>query len=501
MILNTQDYNLLQEFGISEQQVFDQIEIFKKGYGQLSIITPAIVGGGIIKLSEIEERKYADLWKESCQKGLKVTKFVPASGAATRMFKSLFEALDTSKQINSDAEQFINNIEKFAFYEELNRLSLEVYGRSIKQLIDDSQHADIISLLLNSKGLDYAALPKGLLKFHKYNTEIRTPFMEHLREGAMYAKDNDANVNLHFTVSEEHLQSFENHFREVIEDYSSKYNVNYKVEFSTQMSSTNTVAVKLDNTLYRDENNRIVFRPAGHGALINNLNEIYSDVIFLKNIDNLCVDNYSQRTIQSKACLGGLLLHYQNKIFSYLKILDEQSNIEHSIIQEIENFLISELNILIRNISELSQTEKIKLFRTILNRPIRVCGMVKNMGEPGGGPFIVQDSKGVASLQILESSQIDDKNLMKNATHFNPVDLVCAVKNYKGEKFNLLEYVDENTGFISIKSIAGEDVKALELPGLWNGAMSKWNTFFVEVPMITFNPVKTVNDLLRQEHR
>lgn len=261
----------------------------------------------------------------------------------------------------------------------------------------------------------------------------------------------------------------------------------------------------MDNTPFRDKNGNLLFRPGGHGALIENLNDVDADVVFVKNIDNVVPDSFKCSTVIWKKVLAGVLVTLQEKIFGYLNLI-ETGKYSHSQIEEMIHFLQNELCIRKPDIKDLEDAELILYIKSKLLRPIRVCGMVKNVGEPGGGPFLAVNPDGTVSLQVLESSQIDmndpqKKALFEKGTHFNPVDLVCAVKNHKGEKYNLPDYVDKNTGFISHKSKDGRELKALELPGLWNGAMSNWNTVFVEVPISTFNPVKTVNDLLRPEHQ
>ena len=358
--------------------------------------------------------------------------------------------------------------------------------------------------MLAAEGLNYGQLPKGLLLFHNYEDGPRTPMEEHLVEAAMYASSN-GQANVHFTVSHEHLELFKKKVAEKLEKYASQFGVKYNVSFSEQKPSTDTIAANTDNTPFRNADGSLLFRPGGHGALIENLNEIDADIVFIKNIDNVVPDRLKPATVEWKQVIAGVLVTLQAKAFAYLRLLDSGSY-THEQLEEIIRFVQRDLCCRKADIKELEDAELVIYLRKKLNRPMRVCGAVKNVGEPGGGPFLTYNQDGTVSLQILESSQIDTANeeyvrMFNNGTHFNPVDLVCATKDYKGNRFNLPDYVDRSTGFISSKSKNGKELKALELPGLWNGAMSDWNTIFVEVPLETFNPVKTVNDLLREQHQ
>jgi hypothetical protein len=436
---------------------------------------------------------------------------VPASGAASRMFKDLFEfrdsctdknAIDFSK--NEVIADFFKNIRKFAFHKDLDTLLKEQGG--VDRLIVGKEYLLVLNTLLNDEGLSYGTLPKGLLKFHYYAGNIgRTPFEEHLVEGAKYAKSENGNVAIHFTVSPEHLELFEALKEKVIDKYEGLYQVKYTITYSIQKLSTDTIAVNPDNTPFYDEDGTILFRPGGHGALIENLNEIDSDIIFIKNIDNVVPEKRLERTVSIKQALAGLLVETQNKIFSFCEKL--VTNATDDLLEEALHYIEHTLCISGPFFHEDAVfEEKVKEVFNRLNRPLRICGMVKNVGEPGGGPFLVKDSLGFITPQVVESSQVNDADakqveIFNSATHFNPVDLVCGVKDYKGNKFNLKDFVDESTCFISKKSKNGKDLKALELPGLWNGAMAGWNTIFVEVSINTFSPVKTVNDLLREAHQ
>lgn len=506
-MFTTEDLKLFESKGISKIQVENQLDSFQKGFPFLTIIKAAAYEQGISKVSEAEAENLKALWDQYLQGENTILKFVPASGAASRMFKDIFEFADGENTVpTKKAEiQFFEGLKNFAFYDELDKKCIEVLGKNIETLIEEGNFRSVASMLLKKEGLNYGNLPKGLLLFHSYLNEIRTPLQEHLVEGVLYAMNKENQVNIHFTVSKEHRELFENHLNEVKAGYEKLFNSKIQVSFSEQKPSTDTVAGDEHNHPFREEDGSIVFRPGGHGALIENLNDQDADIIFIKNIDNVVPDQLKQATTDYKKIIAGKLVEVQTKIFDYLNKL-EVSLVSDAELKEMLAFNETVLVNLKEEIGKASQTEQIEYLKTKFNRPIRVCGMVKNTGEPGGGPFLTVNSDGTVSTQILESSQIDlsnpaEKEKMMNSSHFNPVDLVCAVKNYKGEKFNLLEYTDPATGFISSKSKNGKELKALELPGLWNGAMSNWNTLFVEVPIETFNPVKTVNDLLRTEHQ
>ena len=505
-MLEEKDKNVLLKKGISEQQINEQLASFKKGFPFLRIEKVATVNVGIERISDDDIRFYLQEWNDYLQQDVDILKFVPASGAASRMFKDLFEFYEADYDApKKDFEiKFFEEIKKFAFYSALNQSCVKNTGKYIDELIATGNYKEIVANLLFEKGLNYGALPKGLLQFHSYGDTVRTPMEENLVEGALYANSATGKVNVHFTVSPEHRLLFEKLLSEKKNDYERKYAVSYDVGFSEQKSSTDTIAADANNEPFR-ENGNLVFRPGGHGALIENLNDRNADIIFIKNIDNVVPDSLKDVTVTYKKLLAGVLVNVQSQIFNYLELL-EAGELTDEELDEIIDFTEEVLNIENDMLDGLDLPEIIDYLYSKLNRPIRVCGMVKNEGEPGGGPFFAENEDGTVSLQILESSQIDtskpsEKELLMQSTHFNPVDLVCAVKSYKGEKFDLTEFVDKNTGFISLKSKNGRELKALELPGLWNGAMSDWNTIFVEVPIQTFNPVKTVNDLLRVEHQ
>ena len=506
-MLNELDLHLLQSKGITPEKLSAQLGSFEKGFPFLKLYAPASVNQGITAIKEADKKKYLNAWDNYLISGHKVIKFVPASGAASRMFKDLFEFLNgNDDEPNNDfINKFFNHISEFAFYDDLNEMCMQNEGADIISLINSGKYKSVIANLLNSKGLNYGRLPKGLLKFHKYESGSRTPLEEHLVEGALYACGKDKIVNIHFTVSPEHRSLFETLVSDVKDKYETQFGVKYNVSFSEQKKSTDTVAVTMNNEPFRSDDGQILFRPGGHGALIENLNELDGDVVFIKNIDNVVPDRLKSDTITYKKLIAGVLANIQIKIFQYLELLNS-GEYTHAQLEGIIRFMRDELCIRNPDLKNLEDADLVIYMKNKLNRPIRVCGMVKNVGEPGGGPFLVFNDDGTISLQILESSQIDKSNdeftkMFKNGTHFNPVDLVCSTKDYLGNKFNLPDFVDEKTGFISYKSKDGKELKALELPGLWNGAMSNWNTIFVEVPLTTFNPVKTVNDLLREQHQ
>ena len=491
--------------GISAEQVAEQLKTFKTGFPFLKIEAAATIGKGVLAPTQQEIDGYLKVWDNYCAEGNAILKFVPASGAASRMFKDLFAFLSAEYDVpTTDFEKnFFANIEKFAFYGDLDETCRKNKGLSVKELVEGGQYKDVVFNLLDFTGMNYGSLPKGLLKFHTYDCCSRTSAEEHFVEGALYAAT-DGVVKLHFTVSPNHKALFEDLVAERKAHYEEKFGVKYDITFSEQKQCTDTIAVDAENAPFR-ENGAIVFRPGGHGALIENLNDIDADVIFIKNIDNVVPDRLKADTVTYKKLLAGILVSAQKKAFEYVRLIDS-GNYTHEQVEEMIRFLQNDLQCRCSDIKDMEDCDLVLYLRKKFNRPMRVCGMVKNVGEPGGGPFLAYNQDGTVSLQILESSQIDMNNadakaMFENGTHFNPVDLVCAVKNYNGEKFNLPEFVDKNTGFISHKSKNGRELKAMELPGLWNGAMSDWNTMFVEVPLVTFNPVKTVNDLLREVHQ
>ena len=505
-MLSQQDLKQLAQKGISEAQIERQLGEFKTGFPFLKLEAAASIGKGIVAPTAGERQQYVEAWKQYKAAGKRVVKFVPASGAASRMFKDMFAFVDADYDVpTTDFEKkYFDNIEKFAFYKELDAACQKNEGKGIKELMAAGQYKAVAANMLKAEGLNYGQLPKGLLLFHNYSEGPRTPMEEHLVEGALYAASN-GEAHVHFTVSHEHMELFKQKVAEKADFYAQKYGIKYDITFSEQKPSTDTIAANPDGTPFRNSDGSLLFRPGGHGALIENLNEIEADVIFVKNIDNVVPDRLKPDTVEWKQVIAGVLVTLQKRAFDYLNLLDSGQYTAEQI-EEIVNFVQHDLCCIKADIQELQGADLVAYLRKKLNRPMRVCGVVKNVGEPGGGPFLTYNQDGTVSLQILESSQIDKSNkeymeMFTKGTHFNPVDLVCAVKDYKGQPFNLPDYVDKTTGFISQKSKSGKELQALELPGLWNGAMSDWSTVFVEVPLATFNPVKTVNDLLRNQHQ
>ena len=505
-MLSETDRKQIADRGISEEQVINQLHQIKEGFPFLKLEAAASVEKGIMALGEDAISHFVQAWTDYKAQGRKVVKFVPASGAASRMFKNMFSFLnaDYSEPTTDFEKEYFAHIRDFAFREALCEQCKKNEGKCIKELMAEGNYKAIVANMLEAKGLNYGQLPKGLLLFHNYEDGPRTPMEEHLVEAALYASSN-GEANVHFTVSHDHLELFKKKVAEKADKYAEAYNVKYNISFSEQKPSTDTVAANPDYTPFRNEEGSLLFRPGGHGALIENLNDLDADVVFIKNIDNVVPDRLKDATVRFKNIIAGVLVELQKQAFEYLELLDSGAY-THEKIEEMIRFVQHELCCRKADVKELEDAELVNYLYKKLNRPMRVCGVVKNVGEPGGGPFLAYNQDGTVSLQILESTQIDKNNpeylkMFTEGTHFNPVDLVCAVKDYKGNAFDLPQYVDKQTGFISSKSKGGKELLALELPGLWNGAMSDWNTIFVEVPLETFNPVKTVNDLLRPQHQ
>ena len=502
-MFDQKDIMQIEERGSSVGTVEAQVERFRKGFPWMDIVGPATPERGIKVLSE-EDGDRAVKYYENAEVHGKC-KFVPASGAASRMFKDIFAGLSALEEGNdpgadSPVGKLAAAIEKFAFYTQ------EMFGTPADSAEYRKKTADAV---LNAGGLGYGSKPKGVIRFHRYpDGECRTAFAEHLVEAQDYMRNADGTANVIFTISPEFRPLFEAALEEVKDTYESKYGLKFNITFTYQEKSTDTVAVDLKNVPFRDENGKLLFRPAGHGALIYNLDNITDELVSVKNIDNVSNERFLGITAKGKKVLMGVALELRDRIFGYLRRFDEIQDAGSAecvaLCDEVEAFLDRELCIKLP--AACDPAARVALLRSKLDRPVRVCGMVRNQGEPGGGPFIIAVKDGSTNLQILESVQINmgdeaSRQMLAGATHFNPVDLVCCLRNYKGEKFDLLKYVDPDAGFISSKSYQGRELKALELPGLWNGSMSDWNTCFVEVPLETFNPVKVVLDLLRPAHQ
>ena len=497
----------IKNHGLSETKVLDQLHIFKKGIPFANIIAPASANSGIEILTDEEQQHFAHLF-ESEKDNLDLLKFVPASGAATRMFKFLHQFLENfnfethdiesylASEENKDLNRFFSSLEKFAFTNLVQDKLLKNHP-DYEGFPKGKQHYLFVKEMLEEGGLNFNNIPKGLIPFHKCGESYVTPFGEQLYEAAFYATSKGI-ACLHFTVSAEHEEKFKKRYHKIQQNVERKTGVKFDISYSFQKKETDTVAATPENELFLDENGDLLFRPSGHGALLENLNEVDADIVYIKNIDNVVCENYIETIAFQKKVLAGKLISLQKKIFGFIEKLHSE-NPSQEYLQTTAEFIAEELNIPKASLNKEALLE-------ILERPIRICGVVENTGAPGGGPFLIKDKNGKLSYQIVEMSQIDisnpeQKKSVDLATHFNPVDLVCGIRNYKGEKFDLLKFSDPDMGFISEKSYHGKPIKALELPGLWNGAMANWNTVFVEVPLITFNPVKTVNDLLNTAHQ
>lgn len=515
-MFSQEDIEQFEEIGVSASTVEKQLERMKHGFPHLQIVAPAIARNGIIKLTNNALKEYSTFAEEKIGNRI-IAKFVPASGAASRMFKMLYTALEQLSQpgfeldkVLGDKEDFysfanfIENISKFGFFNDLEVVCAS-NNTPLRKLIDSKDYKTILELLLTEKGLNYGNLPKGLLKFHRYNNYNRTAAEEHLVEGAQYARNADGTVHIHFTVSDQHLDMFKEHIAKLVPRYEKEFGVSYQISFSVQKPHTDTVAADENYQAFRNAG-KIVFRPAGHGALLENLSEIEADIIFIKNIDNVVTDAYKSDTAHYKKALAAIAAELQGKMKHYAAYIATGKPLDSKLSIEIKGFAEHSLGYRFApQYGLMPEDEKRRYISAIINRPLRVCGMVQNNGEPGGGPFWVANEDGSQSLQIIEKAQIDTDNAEQNqllnlATHFNPVDLAVCRYSFDGKLYDFKDFVDENAGIIAKKSQNGKDLYALELPGLWNGGMAHWNTAFVEVPLITFNPVKEVNDLLRNEH-
>ena len=515
MTFTKKDIALLKKKGITQDQVREQLAIFNNGILYIDLRDPAIIDHGIYKYTQEEQLNYIQTFEEKKEQ-LDLLKFTPASGAATRMFKFLFTFLDEYDPNKESVNAYINRkeaqnlrlffvgLDSFPFYKMVKNALIEQFPDEDTSDVNVNR-LRFVKVMLGKDGFDFGNKPKGLFPFHKYKKHDTSAFEEHLFESALYASTH-GKAKLHFTISKEHYHTFVEQFKKSQEHIEKRTSTIFDISYSFQKPATDTIAVTMDNEIVRQQDGSLYFRPGGHGALIENLNEQRADIIFIKNIDNVVVSKYEEQVAHHKKVLAGKLLQLQEKAFNYLKIIDTQK-LEEEHILEVVHFLQDTFSLkLAPDFEKYSENYKIDYLREQLDRPIRVCGMVKNEGEPGGGPFWVKHESGRISLQIVESVQIDPKSEQQQSikaasTHFNPVDIVCGIKNYKGEKYDLKKYIDKKAAFITHKTINGKPIKALEHPGLWNGAMAHWNTIFVEVPLITFNPVKTVNDLLKPAHQ
>lgn len=506
-LFTDRDLQQLSSVGISLEEATRQVLDIRSGFPYLHLEAPASLERGIVRLDSREEATYMNAWQDYLSSPhASVCKLVPASGAASRMFKSLFAYEATQGEEPSEAVRtFLDHLPRFAFYDRLNEVCLRNTWKSIPKLLNAEAYRTIIENLLHEAGLNYGSLPKGLLQFHAYGKTSRTAAEEHLVEGALYGRDRYGRVRIHFTVSPEHRSLFEKTLEHVRDLYQDRYGVFYEITFSEQSPATDTLALRPDGSLFRLEDESLLLRPGGHGALIRNLGALDADVVFIKNIDNVVPDHLKGTTVMYKKLLGGVLILLRRQIHDYLRLLLE-GRPSRAQLQEMATFVRDNLCIDVPEEVEREDKALATWLTQRLDRPIRVCGMVRNQGEPGGGPFIVREHDGSTSLQILESTQINmqdehHRSAFESGSYFNPVDIVCSLRNHKGERFDLAKYVNAKTAFIASKSLGGQELLALERPGLWNGGMHHWNTVFVEVPVETFNPVKEVNDLLRPEHQ
>lgn len=512
------DLKQMKALGVDPAEASRQIELFRNPPPFAELVRPATLGDGIRRLTAPQKKKALEKYRKTASQG-RFSKFVPASGAASRMFHLLmkffqrepFSEQDLKKEVLSGKEEsrqfleFMDALSRFAFFDELG-LALSRRDLDLETLRREGRFQEILQALLSPEGLNYSQTPKGLIQFHGYPSGKRTPLEEQLVEGIQYVKDQSKRCRVHFTVSEEHEEACRGHFMTVRADYEKKYGVKFDLGFSVQGQETNTLAADKDNRPFRDGEGRLVFRPAGHGALLENLNRLKADLVYIKNIDNVTLEHRLETTVLWKKALGGYLAGVQEEVFRSLKKLHVKK-VTPGTVRQITAFARRELGLdLGSDFDGLSVPAKIRGLKKVLNRPLRVCGVVPAQGEPGGGPYWLKDPEGKVSLQIVEKAQMDLKRkdqakIFESSTHFNPVDLVCAVRDWKGKPFDLKKYRDPSAVFISSKSMGGRELKALELPGLWNGAMADWITLFVEVPLETFNPVKTVLDLLKPAHQ
>lgn len=508
MQFTASDLEQLQAKGIAPERVLSQLQSFTDGFPYLTLAGAAEVGNGIRLLDPADRQAAVARWRQYLNDGGEVVKFVPASGAASRMFKDLFAFADgdtDTPKAGGVADQVLQGLDRLPFRAELDTACVKMYGADAAALAAEGRNRDIVAAIIRAEGMNYGALPKAVLTFHRYaDGSTRTALEEQFAEGAQTAASNGV-VRVHFTVSADHRQLFTDMIAKVQPEMERKFGVKYLVSMSEQKPSTDTVAANDDNTAFRTDDGRLVFRPGGHGALIENLNDLGAQVVFIKNIDNVVPDSYRADTVEYKEVLAGTLVLAHDAAQRHLAALRSAQPSEADIRAALD-FVTNDLCTYIPEPDSMTPEALVQLLVAKLDRPLRVCGMVRNEGEPGGGPYIAFNPDGTASPQILESSQIDTADpraaqMMAGATHFNPVDLVCWLRDGQGNNYDLPAHVDPATGFISSKSLAGRTLKALELPGLWNGAMSDWSTIFVEVPATTFNPVKTVADLLRPAHQ
>lgn len=506
----------IRSLGLTEGNVLSQIERFEKSFF-VRLNRPATAGDGVLRISP-EDTAHFLARQEGAAAAGRFVKFVPASGAATRMFQSLlqiyymphfldYEELHLRAEygvaVACDFVRFIESIRKFAFVDDLEKVVARD-GISLDFLILGAHYRTILDYLLMRRGLDYSLLPKALLRFHRYPDENRTALEEHLVESIEYLQDCQGSCSLHFTLSPEHEKGFLDLLDKVREAYEDRLGCTFDVGFSFQKTSSNTIAVDSLNRPFREFSGKLHFRPAGHGALLDNLNDLEGDLVYIKNIDNLAPDRLKGTIIYWKKVLGGVLVSLQQTVHEFVRLL--RRRVPADVMADAAAFARNRLGMVLpADFQAWDSSKQRDYLLDRLNRPIRVCGVVPNQGEPGGAPFWVEDADGGLSLQIVEKAQVDhdspeQERVWVSSTHFNPVDIVCGLRDWGGRPFDLRSFVDDDAIIVTRKSKDGKELKALELPGLWNGAMARWITVFVEVPAQTFTPVKTVYDLLKPEH-
>lgn len=512
-----EDLQQFQDRNVSLEEMERQLSIFEKGPNYLDIVKPCTAGDGIRILEPGQVEHFVQIYDKALQ-DRSIAKFIPASGASTRMFKELFawremQMRGTAPALEDAAKEkdptalfilrFVSNLRKFAFYPLIHRL-FSVNKKKVPSGHSNEECLEIINAVLDASGLGYSLFPKGLIKFHRYGEFMRSPFEEHLVESAQYGRSQGHFCHIHYTVSQSQLENFKDKFEALKRAYENFIGVEYLVDFSVQSPSTDTIAVTPDNIPFRTDDGKILFRPGGHGALLENLNTLNYDIIFINNIDNVVPDRLKAERSRWKKALGGFMVFLQDRTFKYIRMLSRE-DANFTMLNEAVDF-VSDLFGLKSHFHGLTPEATRETVLKLLNRPVRICGMVKNEGDPGGAPFWVRGSDGATTIQIVESAQINKESqkstdIFSSSTHFNPVDVVVGVTDYQGNKFDLTDFVDNDAVFISEKSLEGRPLRALERPGLWNGSMSGWNTVFVEVSKAAFNPVKTVNDLLLPSHQ
>lgn len=510
------DLEAFRARGIAGEEAERQLVLLREPPPAMRLERPCAVGDGIETIDHGEVVRLSDLHEQAARQG-RCAKFVPASGAATRMFQSLLTVWGWGDDVGRDRTEaaaaagsvdaertlhFLDRLEAFPFAEEL-RAVLAFRGYDLDNLLLGGAVSDILDALLGREGLGYAELPKGLVKFHRSAQDGRTAFEEHLLEAAAYVRDVEGRARVHFTVAAEARAAFEEALERARPAIEKGLGVRLEVSFSIQSPATDTLALDGDGAPLRDARGALLFRPAGHGALLGNLAALLGDVVLVKNIDNVVPDTRKAPTIRWKRVLGGLVVERQREIFLRVARL-RSPGIEPWALEEAATFAKARIGWSVPPGLDRDAVRLALLDR--LDRPVRVCGVVRNEGEPGGGPFWVRHADGSATRQIVESAQIDpgdeaQREIFRAASHFNPVDLACGMLDAEGKSFDLERFVDPSASIVTRKAVDGREVSVLERPGLWNGAMAGWITFFVEVPSETFAPVKTVLDLLRPEHQ